>query len=95
MAKNLCGKTRPKENPYEIWMSRDGFEYRVLKKYQSPENEAKNPHARWFLATKSPFTYGTFELGDGYVQDVKFAAHKLTAQEMAEHLINQVRKLES
>jgi hypothetical protein len=68
-AKNLCGKTRDVEHPYEIWEA-DGWEWRVLKKYQTPEKEQENPYARWFLATKSPYTYGDFELGDGYVKDV-------------------------
>ena len=70
MSKNLCGKTRNIENPYEIWKS-GNFEYRVLKKYQSEEGEAKNPYSRWFLGTKSPYTYGSFELGDGYAKDIK------------------------
>lgn len=70
MAKNLCGKTRNIDNPYEIWKS-GNFEYRVLKKYQSEEGEAKNPYARWFLGTKSPYTCGSFELGDGYAKEIK------------------------
>lgn len=42
MAKNKCGKTRPVKDPYEIWKSFDqSWEWRVLKKYQNPENEAK------------------------------------------------------
>jgi len=42
MSKNECGKMRDKDNPYEIWKG-NGFEWRVLKKYQKPELEAKNP----------------------------------------------------
>ena len=69
--KNQCGKTRKVDNPYEIWKSADGsWEWRVLKKYQSPENEAKNPYARWFCAVKSPMTYGSWEYGDTYVREV-------------------------
>ena len=38
--KNLCGKTRPIDNPYEIWKSVDGtWEWKVLKKYQKPSKE--------------------------------------------------------
>lgn len=75
MAKNLCGKTRPIDNPYEVWViPGTEWEFRVLKKYQNEENEAKNPYARWFLGTKSPYTYGDFELGDGYVSEVKRSA---------------------
>ena len=69
--KNLCGKTRKVDNPYEIWQSADGtWEWRVLKKYQAPDNEKGNPYARWFCAVKSPMTYGDWEYGDVYVQDV-------------------------
>lgn len=71
--KNECAKTRKVENPYEIWKwesSNGEWEWRVLKKYQTPENEAKNPYARWFCAVKSPFTYDSWEYGDTYVQDV-------------------------
>ena len=67
----MCGKTRERNNPYEVWQGPVGFEWRVLKKYQTPENEAKNPHARWFCAVKSNFTYGEFELGDVYVSEIK------------------------
>ena len=66
MAKNAMGKSRPTDRPYLIY-SGNGFEYRVLKAYSA------DPHkrgARWFLATKSPYTFGSFELGDGYIADV-------------------------
>jgi hypothetical protein len=69
--KNKCGKTRPIEDPYEIWENpQSGFVFHVLKKYQRPDKEAENPFARWFVATKSPFTYGNWELGDGYIRDI-------------------------
>ena len=77
MAKNLQAKTRKIDNPYEVWKIGNDWEYRVLKKYQNPENEAKNPYARWFLGTASAFTYGEFELGDGYAHDVKGSATKV------------------
>lgn len=89
--KNEQGKTRKVNDPYEIWRTEEvqktgGFEYRVLKKYQAPDKEAHNPYARWFLATKSPMTFGSYEMGDGYVRDVKSVAYKLTDEQMAEHL---------
>ena len=71
MTKNECNKTRKVDNPYEIWRGENGFEWRVLKKYQTPDNEAKNQYARWFCAVKSPFTYGEFEYGDVYVSEIK------------------------
>ena len=80
--KNLCEKTRKTENPYEIWVGH-GFEYRVLKKWQADDDK---PYARWFLATKSPYTFGTWELGDRYVAEVKANARKLSEEEMIERL---------
>ncbi len=70
MAKNECGKTRKQDNPYEVWVA-PGFEWRILKKYKSDEAEAADPYARWFMATKGPGTFGTYELGDGYAAEVK------------------------
>ncbi len=71
MSKNECGKMREKDNPYEIWSNDSGWTWRVLKKYQKPELEAKNPYARWFCAVSSPYTWGEFELGDVYVSEIK------------------------
>ena len=72
MSKNECAKTRKVEEPYEIWTHEmSGFEWRVLKKYQNAENEAKNEYARWFCAVKSPMTWGSWEYGDVYVKDIK------------------------
>ena len=71
MSKNECGKTRKIDDPYEVWTGPCGFEWRVLKKYQNPENEAKNTHARWFCGVKRDFTYGEFELGDDYVSEIR------------------------
>lgn len=65
-AKNLAGRTRPQDKPYEVWVA-PGFEWRVLKKYQT--DDAK-PYARWFCATMGPGTFGDFELGDAYVADI-------------------------
>ena len=77
MAKNKCGKTRPVKDPYEIWKSFDqSWEWRVLKKYQNPENEAKNDFARWFCAVKSPYTYDGYDMGDVYVHEIKGQAYR-------------------
>ncbi len=70
--KNTMGKTRKIDNPYMVYQSYDGtWEWRVLKTYQSPQNEAENPYARWFCAVKSPMTYGSWEYGDTYIKDIK------------------------
>lgn len=77
-SKNLCGKTRPVNNPYEVWVSYDGqWQWRVLKKYQSPRGESTNPLARWFCAVKSPMTHGTYDMGDVYVSEIKRSADKV------------------
>lgn len=74
MSKNLCNKERPVSDPYEIWVGADeeseGWEWRVLKKWQTPEREAKNPEARWMCAVRSPHTYGSWEYGDVYVHEI-------------------------
>jgi len=74
--KNECGKIRKVDEPYEIWQA-GNWEWRVLKKYQTPEKEKTNEYARWFCAVKSPMTYGDFEYGDVYVSDVTMYAIKV------------------
>lgn len=68
---NLCAKRVVPEEAYEVWQSYDGsWTYFVLKKYQSPEHEQKNPYARWLCLVKSPITPNG-EYGDAYVSTVK------------------------
>jgi hypothetical protein len=70
--KNLCGKARKIDAPYAVYK---GFgplgetEVRVLKVYQSREKEKANPYARWFVAVKSDYTYGSFDMGDAYINE--------------------------
>ena len=76
--KNECGKRRDVNDPYEVWKSPDGtWEWRVLKKNQSPDKEVGNPYASWYCAVKSPFTFGSWEYGDTYVTDVTENAVKV------------------
>lgn len=78
MAKNLCGKMRKVEDPYEIWESYDGtWQWKVLKKYQAEDKEAANPYARWLCAVSSPFTHGSYDMGDTYVADVVNYARRI------------------
>ena len=76
MSKNECGKTRDVDNPYEVWVAGD-WEWKVLKKYQTPEKEATNPYARWLCAVKSPYTYGSYDIGDTYIRDIVNVARKV------------------
>jgi len=78
--KNLCRKVRKVDNPYEIWQSIDDnktWTWRVLKKYQKPSLEAKNPHARWFCAVSSPYTGAGYGYGDVYVNEIKSQAKQV------------------
>lgn len=69
MAKIPCNKERPVDRPYEIWRSRDGtWEWRVLKKWQKDDFK---PYARWLCAVSSPMTYGSYDIGDVYVAEIK------------------------
>jgi hypothetical protein len=63
-------KTRPQDNPYEIWKFGD-WEWRVLKKYTKDESD---PYARAFCAVNSPFTFGSPDLGDVYVREYESVA---------------------
>ena len=79
MAKNKFGKTVKVDNPYAIYKNdRTNFAHRVLKTYQTKKNESKNPYARWYVASRSPYTYGSWEYGDIYVKDV-ISYHNLIA----------------
>jgi len=71
VAKNPCAKRMTPETAYEVWQSYNGaWTYFVLKKYQTPEMEAKNPYARWYCMVQSPIT-PKGEYGDVYVSTVK------------------------
>lgn len=67
---NIGKKTTSIDKPYMTYEG-NGFEWRVLKRYQNPENEKKNQYARWHCAVRSPMTYGEWELGDVYISDIR------------------------
>jgi hypothetical protein len=74
MAKNPFGKSRKKDEPYAIFAGDGPFgrtECRVLKTYQTPDKEMLNPYARWFVAVKTEYTYGSFDMGDSYIKEAK------------------------
>lgn len=72
--KNTMGKTRPENNPYEVWVSFDGsWTWNVLKKYQSPDGEAHNPYARWFCNVVTPIMPNG-EMGDVYARTIQSQA---------------------
>lgn len=60
------------DKPIEIWENKQaGWTWKVWKKYQKPELEAKNEYARWFCSVSSPMTYGGYDMGDVYVKEIK------------------------
>lgn len=65
--KNQFAKSRPKENPYEVWQNGSGWTWNVLKKWQADDNK---PFARWFCFVTSPYC-PEGEYGDTYVADIK------------------------
>ena len=67
---NIGKKTVDVDKPYMTFKG-NGFEWRVLKRYQFPQHEKKNNYARWYCAVRSPMTYGSWEYGDTYVSDIK------------------------
>ena len=69
MSKNPFGKTADKDKPYAVFTNGD-FLWKVLKTYKKPDNEKKDPCARWFcFVTSSACPNG--EYGDTYAIDVK------------------------
>jgi hypothetical protein len=74
--KNLCTKRMTPETAYEVWQN-GIFTYWILKKYQTPEQEAKNVYARWYCAVVSPLTEKTFQYGDTYVREITVGGYKI------------------
>lgn len=67
LAKNPAAKMRPADKPYASWTCAGGrFEYRLHKSYQ---NDNAKTYARWMVAVRSPYTFGSWELGDEYVEE--------------------------
>lgn len=60
---NPCGRLRSIDKPYEIWQSKDAnWIWKVLKK--------KNDGLIWHCAVQSPNTYGSWEYGDVYSNQI-------------------------
>jgi hypothetical protein len=85
MSKNLKGKTRKVNDPYEVYVA-PGWEWRVLKHNQGPEGEAKNPYASCFCAVKGSGTFDGYDMGDTYIKDFTSYGHLLSEDEKVAHL---------
>ena len=85
------GKTRDVSEPYATFKNSRGWEWRVLKTYQSVKKERDNQYARWFVAAKSPLTYDSWEYGDTYVREVENYGHLTSAtSEWLEEYLNEL-----
>jgi len=67
--RKLSLEQRIKQNkPIEIWNVGTNFWF-VYRKYQKPENEAKNPSARWYVRVYTP-ACPNGEFGDMYINKI-------------------------
>ena len=82
--KNLKGKTRGVNDPYEIYIY-PGWEWRVLKHNVNPDREKTDRYASCFCAVKGPGTFDGYDMGDTYISDI-LTGTLLTEEEMREHL---------
>ena len=65
--KNPFGKSTTQDKPYAIYEDGHGWQWRVLKTYQHPDNEKGNEYARWLVSATSPLMHdGGYEMGDQY-----------------------------
>ena len=83
MAKNPFGKSRSTEQPYAIYAGYGpcgNTECRVLKTYQTVDNEKANRYSRWFVAVSSDHTWGGFDMGDSYIKDATYGLRLVAAE---------------
>lgn len=67
---NPFRKTAHIDKPYATFKGYGDFEWRILRTYKVPASEAKDPYARWFVAARSPATFGEWEFGDTYKAEI-------------------------
>ena len=80
--KNPFGKTVSEDNPYAIY--HDPYldiTHKILKTYQHRDNESKNINARWFVASKSPMTFDSYDMGDAYAKPIIERCHLVSASD--------------
>lgn len=63
-------KTRPVDNPYEVWTTGD-WTWKILKFYS---NDLDDPFARVFCDVETPFAH---EMGDVYYSEITRYARKV------------------
>lgn len=73
---NHCAKRVTPEEAYAVYS--DGYTtHWVLKKYKNPLEEEKDLYAKWYVASKSPGTLGSYEYGDTYAANIKNSCEKI------------------
>ena len=80
-------KTATIEAPHATYKSEDGtWTWKILKVNQ-PSKSPDAQYSTWFVAAKSPFTYGSYEMGDTYSKDVlKYGYWQSGTDEFEEYL---------
>ena len=69
-------KTATIEEPHATFSnSRMGWTWKVLKVYRQAKTDKGDKYSRWFIAAKSPYTFGEFEMGDTYITDITNYGH--------------------
>lgn len=64
-------KTVEMENPHATFVNeRAGWTWKILKVYRAAKTDKGDRYSRWFLAARSPMTFGEYEMGDTYISDV-------------------------
>jgi hypothetical protein len=64
-------KTVEMENPHATFVNhRAGWTWKILKVYRAAKTDKGDKYSRWFLAARSPMTFGEYEMGDTYISDV-------------------------
>jgi hypothetical protein len=64
-------KTATIEDPHATFVNKaSGWTWKILKVYRKASSDRGDAYARWFLAAKSPYTFGEYEMGDTYITDV-------------------------
>ena len=80
-------KTADLDAPHATFVNEvAGWEWRVLKVYRKASSDKGDQYARWFLAAKSPNTFGSWEYGDTYINDVtQFGRLQSSTQEFTDY----------
>ena len=82
---NPFSKRTEADKPYAIYTC-SNMVWHVRKTYKQPSSEAKDPYARWLVSAKSDATFGAFESGDNYAQEVpRYGWLVACTPEWAEH----------